>query len=119
MLPWWFWVLLWIVLVLGMLLFLVLAGIKLFRGFMRLLDEVGEAGDKLGRSMEPAIGPIDYGDLPERAPAGVAALFRDPEEAREAYDHGKVARKENRRARRVERKTLRGQAQRFADLDLI
>lgn len=119
MLPWWFWVLLWVVLVLGMLLFLVLAGIRLFRGFMKLLEAAGEAGDLMSSAMEPAADPVDYGVLPERAPAGVAALFRDPDEAREAFDAGKAQRIENRRVRRVERKAARGQAQRFADLDLI
>lgn len=105
--------------ILGTLLFLVLAGIRLFRGFMRLLDETGQAGERLAAAMEPSTTPIDYGVLPERAPAGVAALFRDPDEAREAYGAGKAQRIENRRARRVARKTLRGQLQRYADLDLI
>ena len=119
MLPWWFWVLLWVALVLGMLLFLVLSGIRLFRGFMRLMDAVGEAGDRAGVAMETPAGPIEYGDAPDRGPSGVAALFQDPEEARAALEAGKARRAEVRRVRRVERKALRGQPQRVADLDLF
>ncbi len=119
MLPWWFWVLLWIVLILGMLLFLVLSGIRLFRGFMKLMDEVGEAGDRIGTAMETPAGPIDYGVLPDRGPSGVAALFQDPDDARASLEAGKARRVEVRRVRRVERKALRGQAQRVADLDLF
>lgn len=119
MFAWWFWVLLWVVLILGTLLFLVLAGIRIFRGFMKLLDEVGEAGDRVGTAMDIAAEPIDYGVLPERAPSGVAALFQDPESVRAAVEARKAQRIAIRRMRRVERKALRGQAQRVGDLGLF
>lgn len=119
MLPWWFWVLLWIVLVLGMLLFFVLTGIKLFRGFMKLVNEAGEASGKVSEALRQSDEPIDYGVIPPRAPAGVPALFRDPQEARDTFDSEKEQRIEVRRARRVARKVQRGQPQRVSDLKLF
>ena len=119
MLPWWFWVLLWTVLVLGMLLFFVLTGIKLVRGFMKLVNEAGEASEKVSEALEPSDELIDYGVLPPRAPAGVPALFRDPQEARDTFDLEKEQRIEVRRARRVAGKAQRGQPQRVSDLKLF
>lgn len=119
MLPWWFWVLLWTVLVLGMLLFFVLTGIKLFRGFMKLVNEAGDASDRVSEALRQSDEPIDYGVLPPREPAGVPALFRDPQEARDTFDSEKEQRIEARRTRRVARKIQRGQPQRVSDLKLF
>ena len=119
MLPWWFWVLLWTVLVLGTLLFLVMGGIRLFRGFMSLAHDVGEATEKAATAMDAEALPREYPVVTDRRPAGVAALFQDPESAREAYNLGKMNRSALRRAGRVARKVRRGQPQRVADLDLF
>lgn len=119
MLPWWFWALLWTVLVLATLLFLVLAGIRLFRGFMALAHEVGEAMDRTGESLDADAADRDYPEPSDRTPAGVAALFQDPDDARQGYEAGKLRRATARRDTRVQRKALRGQPQRVGDLELF
>ena len=119
MLPWWFWVLLWTVLALATLLFLVLAGIGLFRGFMALAHEAGEAMDRTGSAMDADPANHDYPEPADRAPAGVAALFQDPDATRQGYDAGKLRRATARRNTRVQRKALRGQPQRVSDLELF
>lgn len=115
MMPWWFWVLLWLFLLSGSALFLVLCGIRLYRGVMRLLDDVGESADRL------QLGPLDA--VPDGGEAGgpgngPAAVFRDPAQVRSEYVEGKAGRREARRVRRVEGKKRRGQPQRIRDLHL-
>lgn len=119
MLPWWFWILLWVVLVLGTVLFLVLAAIRLFRGSMRLVADVGEAMESIGVAMETPNETYAYPEPVDRTPSGVAALFQDPEDASEAREAGKLRRSTARRDARVQRKTRRGQPQRVADLELF
>lgn len=119
MLPWWFWVLLWTVLALATVLFLVLGGIRLFRGFMALAHDVAEATEKAGTTMDEEAQPREYPDVADRRPSGVSALFQDPQTAREAYDRGKVNRSTARRAARIARKVRQGQPQRVADLELF
>lgn len=119
MLPWWFWILLWAVLALATLLFLVLAGIRLFRGFMALVGDVGEAMDAVGTAMGADADPREYPAVADRMPSGVAALFQDPDTARAAREDGKLRRITARRDARVQRKYRRGQPQRVADLELF
>lgn len=119
MLPWWTWVLLWTMLALATALFLVLAGIRIFRGFMALAHEVGEAMDRAGASMDADAADRDYPEPPDRMPAGVAALFQDPEAARQGHESGKLRRAAARRDARVRRKARRGQPQRVGDLELF
>ncbi|MEE1621205.1 hypothetical protein ACQ3I4_02615 [Zafaria sp. Z1313] len=114
--PWWFWILLWLFLLAASALFLVLCGIRLFRGFMGLVDEAGEAAARLH---PPAGEPlVDEPPGASRKAAGTAALFRDPAVERDEYDAGRAARVEARRSARVARKKRRGQPQRISDLDL-
>lgn len=114
MMPWWFWILLWVVLALATLVFLGLCALHLYRRFMALAHEVGTAGDALalppGQALEE--------DVPagSRPPAGAAALFRSPEAARAGYDAGKLARRRARRDRRMAGKRATGRPQRVRDL---
>lgn len=114
MMPWWFWILLWTVLVLATVVFLALCGLHLYRRFNAMFHEVAAAGDALalppGEPLEE-----DRGRLP-RPVAGPAVLFRSREDARADYDDGKLARRRARRGRRVARKQARGQAQRVHDM---
>ncbi|GER22096.1 hypothetical protein NCCP1664_05930 [Zafaria cholistanensis] len=114
--PWWSWTLLWMFLAVAAALFVVLCGIRLFRGFMRLLDDAGEAMDRLrpGAPRESARG--DAGRAPAGVPVGVEALFQDPGEARRHYRDGRRDRREARRERRIARKRSAGQPQRWRDL---
>ena len=119
MFAWWFWVLLWIVLALGTVLFLVLAAIRLFRGFMALTREVGDAMDRVVSAMDAEAVPREYPEVPERTPSGIAALFQDRDVAKEAHAAGKLRRSKARRNARIERKAERGQPQRVGDLELF
>ena len=116
MMPWWFWVLLWTALLLGTVLFLVLSGIKLFRGLRRMLDEASLSMDRLS---DP------FGRMPlhpETASGtgnGPGAPFRDAEIVREEYEAGKEERREARREARIARKYAKGQPQRVSDFGLF
>ncbi|WP_417219377.1 hypothetical protein [Arthrobacter sp.] len=114
MMPWWFWILLWTVLVLATLVFLALCGLYLYRRFMAMFTELTEAGDALALPPgEPLTEEVAGGSRPA---AGAAGLFRSREDARAEYDGGKLARRRARRQRRVAGKRARGQAQRVRDL---
>ncbi|HEY9357525.1 MAG TPA: hypothetical protein VIQ52_14590 [Arthrobacter sp.] len=111
--PWWSWILIWIALVALSLLFYVLLGIRLFRQFMATLKDLGAAADRLGH-FSPAVPPA----APEQAaPAQGAAVFASPVQMRHDYHTSKSARREDRRLRRVQRRTDRGQRQSLGDLD--
>lgn len=118
--PWWSWILIWVSLVALALLLYVLLGIRLFRQFMATMADLGAAGEQLGR-----LGPLDEGPLlaaTEEAGAGPvrpgSAVFASPAAMRHDYEASKAVRGEQRRRRRVQRKTDRGQPQRLGDLDL-
>ena len=112
--PWWSWILIWVALVAVSLLFYVLLGIRLFRQIMATLKDLGAAGDKLGQ-----LGPIEQPAAdpdPAKAHPG-SAVFASPSVMRHDYETSKSFRREERRLKRVQRKTDRGQPQALGDLD--
>jgi hypothetical protein len=111
--PWWSWILIWIALVAVSLLFYVLLGIRLFRQFMATLKDLGAAGERLGH-----FSPTSLPAQPAQpsTPQG-AAVFASPVQMRHDYHTSKSARREDRRLRRVQRRTDRGQRQSLGDLD--
>jgi hypothetical protein len=111
--PWWSWILIWIALVAVSLLFYVLLGIRLFRQFMATLKDLGNAGEKLGH-FSPAVLPEQ--PTPPATTQG-AAVFASPAQMRHDYHTSTSARREDRRQRRVQRRTARGQRQSLGDLD--
>jgi hypothetical protein len=113
--PWWSWILIWIALVALSLLFYVLLGIRLFRQFMATVKDLGVAGEKLGR-MSPALPPVGKSPREEVARPG-SAVFASPARMRHDYHTSKSSRREDRRKRRVQRRTDRGQRQSLGDLD--
>lgn len=119
MLPWWFWVLLWTVLVLATLLAAVLAGIRLFRQGMGVMGALGEAADKFSADMDKPGTVVDYLPRTRIYPSGTDATHGDPEEIRTLRQAGKAERIEARRARRVARRTARQQPQNVYDLHLF
>lgn len=119
MLPWWFWVLLWAVLVLLTLLGIVLAGIRLFRQGMRVVDALGNAADKFSQDLAQEGTVVDYTPRGRVYPSGTDATHADPEQLRELRQLGKQERIEARRVRRVARRQARGQAQNVYDLKLF
>ncbi|ADX73062.1 hypothetical protein D7Z96_00075 [Pseudarthrobacter phenanthrenivorans] len=112
--PWWSWILIWVALVSLALLFYLLLGIRLFRQFMATVKDLGEAGEKLGR-----LGPLDAPEDPAdpARPVPGSAVFASPSVMRHDYEASKSSRREERRLRRVQRKTDRGQPQALGDLD--
>jgi len=112
--PWWSWILIWVALVALSLLLFVLLGIRLFRQFMATLKDLGAAGEKLGH-----LGPIDLPPMdrdPGKPQPGLA-VFASPTVMRHDYEASKSSRREERRLKRVQRKTDRGQPQALGDLD--
>lgn len=112
--PWWSWILIWVALVALSLLFYVFLGVRLFRQFMATLKDLGAAGEKLGH-----LGPMDSQDSPTdpATPPPGSAVFASPTLMRHDYEASKSSRREERRLRRVQRKTERGQPQALGDLD--
>jgi hypothetical protein len=112
--PWWSWILIWVALIALSLLFYVLLGIRLFRQFMATVKDLSAAGEKLGH-----LAPVDL-PSPEPDPAGPrpgSAVFASPAAMRHDYEASKSSRREQRRLRRVQRRTDRGQPQSLGDLD--
>jgi hypothetical protein len=112
--PWWSWILIWVALVALSLLLYVLLGIRLFRQFMATLKDLGAAGEKLGH-----LGPIEQApaDPDPAKPQPGSAVFASPTVMRHDYEASKSSRREERRLKRVQRKTDRGQPQALGDLD--
>ena len=117
--PWWSWILIWIALVAVSLLFYVLLGIRLFRQFMATMKDLGAAGERFGAPLADITDPAPQpGTVPDgqRAVPG-SAVFASPMQMRHDYHTSKSARREDRRLRRVQRRTDRGQRQSLGDLD--
>jgi len=119
MLPWWFWVLLWTVLVLATLLVAVLAGFRLFKRGMAVVEDLGAAADQISAGLSKPGTVVEYTPNPRRYPHGTDATHGDPEKLRELRNKGKSERIEARRLRRIARRAQRGQAQNMRDLRLF
>lgn len=119
MLPWWFWVLLWTILVLAALLGAVLLGIKLFRQGMGVMGAVSAAADQISEDFAKPGTVVEYTPRARIYPSGTDATHADPEELRELRRTGKAERVEVRRVRRVARRRARGQAQSVYDLKMF
>lgn len=118
--PWWFWVVLWVALLLGSAGAAVSSVFWLVRKALRFLHDAGSSFNNL-ITYRPTIeseGGLDpVGSVARTVPG--SAVFARPDEARRAYDQGKVERREARRERRIARRRHRGQAQSLRDLGLI
>lgn len=119
MLPWWFWVLLWTVLVLATVLLAALAGFRLFKRGMGVVDALGAAADHVSSGLSQPGTVVEYVKGQRRYPHGTNATHGDPEEIRDLRSTGKAERIEARRVRRVTRRAERGQAQNMRDLGLF
>lgn len=110
--PWWFWILLWLVLVngaiavLGWLIFrTVLKGADVFEEFMNLSESFSE-------SLDSAVS-WQTQKLREKPPVGVV---RSVSETLAQYEQSKNIRKQQRISRRIQKRDLLGQPQRVGDL---
>ncbi|HSO17119.1 MAG TPA: hypothetical protein VLS95_14330 [Arthrobacter sp.] len=129
--PWWSWIVIWIALVALSLLFFVVLGVRLYRQFMAAAKELGEAGERFSTvpSRPGTFGSTDVhvgrvgsdgdvatdGSSPPPEPG--SAVFASPVQMGHDYRAAKIARREARRRRRVQRKTDRGQPQRLRDIE--
>lgn len=125
--PWWSWILIWIALVALSLLFYVLLGIRLFRQFMATMKDLGAAGDRFGAPLgghpDPYAAAVAGGPDGSvqghglKQPVPGSAVFASPVQMRHDYLTSKSSRREERRLRRVQRKSDRGQPQALRDID--
>jgi hypothetical protein len=125
--PWWSWILIWIALVALSLLFYVLLGIRLFRQFMATMKDLGAAGERFGSPLGGLPDPYTAavpggpaGSVPGhglKQPVPGSAVFASPVQMRHDYLTSKSSRREERRLRRVQRKSDRGQPQALRDID--
>ncbi len=111
----------WVSLLALSLLYVLLLGIKLWRHVVALGRECSEATARLGKpsvqfSQDLAGNSADPLKV-VREPGW--AVDADPAEVHAEYRSGKLNRKLDRTARRVERRSVRGQAQSLRDLQLI
>jgi len=123
----------WIALVALSLLFFVVLGVRLFRQFMATVTELGEAGDRFSR-LPSGQGPTEGADAAGANPSGAlpgalagsvpvafpvpgVAVFASPARMRRYHRDSKLSRQEDRRLRRIQRKTDRGQPQSLHDID--
>jgi hypothetical protein len=127
--PWWTWIVIWIALVALSLLFFVVLGVRLFRQFMATVTELREAGDRFSR-LPSGPGPTEgadalsantsgalAGSVPVAVPVPGEAVFASPARMRRYHRDSKLSRQEDRRVRRIQRKTDRGQPQSLHDID--
>lgn len=119
MFPVWFWILLWTVLVLAAALAAVLAGLRLFRRGMGVMNALGEASQKAADDFAREGTVVDYLPRTRVYPSGTAATHADPAQLRELHLAGRAERVEARRKRRVARRTARRQPQNVYDLNLF
>lgn len=105
------WILLWTVLVLLALIFHALVIVKVGLKGKRVFDTAGQAAEYFSTGLSQTTPPRESTRV-----AGTAALFVDPDEAREAYRAEREGRREARIRRRIDNKRLRGQPQRYGDL---
>ena len=92
MLPWWFWVLLWTVLILATLLLAVLAGFRLFRRAMSVLDGASDAADHISGEFAKSGTVVAYEPVVRRYPHGTDATHGEREEISELRHLGKAER---------------------------
>jgi hypothetical protein len=121
--PWWSWIVIWVALIALSLLYVALLGFRLWRGFtatVKTFENTTETLEQYAAHRREFLQRPEPADPLEgrTAPADGLAVFADPDEMRQAYLSGKAFRIENRRRRRVDRRSQRGQRQSLRDLAL-
>jgi len=106
------WILLWTVLVLAALIFHAVVLFRVGLKGKRVYDAALETGGEFALLLDEKNVSADE----RTSQAGLAALFVDPQAARENYTQAKDERRDARRRRRIDNKRLRGRLQRYGDL---
>ncbi len=115
--PWWSWIVIWIALGALSLAYLLLLGIKVWRGFSATAGAFHDAAEMLSRYRRTAEETYDGGPVTIARPAPGRAVFASPEQMKEDYTASKGARQSERRRRRVARRSARGQLQSLRDIE--
>ena len=92
MMPWWSWILIWTVLVLGLLGMLAFFAVTLFRKLMRATDALGTLGDQ--------VSALDLNISELQAPSLRPAIFENKDVLGYQYEVDRQARVERRQRRR-------------------
>lgn len=108
--PWWFWIILWSLLVIGSLGLLAWLLWKVLLRALASLEALGDWGNSVADSLDTH---LQARPLEEAAPS---ALFTSPGQAYRDYVQGKNKRTLGRSARRVQRREELGQPQLLGDL---
>lgn len=108
------WVVLWVAVVAVSAIFLTVVGFRVFRRGMRTLHEFGEAMDRF--EMNPAGDDDGTPSRPGLPGIPLPAVFAEPGEVQTAHGLAKLRRIDDRRSRRVRRRTERGQPQLIQDM---
>lgn len=115
--PWFFWVLLWVVLGLIFLLSLVLGAIFLWRRAKALLAEAGRAQEELSAAYSSDAAALSAPASAKSAlPVGWDAAFGDPALVRAVRDEERDGRVAARRERRIASLHAHGRPRRWEDL---
>jgi hypothetical protein len=112
--PWWSWIVLWVAVAALAALFVLYLGFRLYRGFLAVIEAMGDAGDAL--ASVPGRPDDGYHATVGSGAARLPAVFRDPAEVRAERAEGKRWRALARAQRRVRRRASRGQPQLLRDL---
>ncbi len=131
--PWWSWIVIWIALIALSLLYVLLLGIRTWRGLSATVDAFHHASEALARYRDGAEKKLSTGDsiadgddgtqgtargaATSRRPGG--AVFASPEQMRDEYTAAKAERVSRHRRVRVARRSERGQLQSWRDIELL
>lgn len=116
--PWWSWIVIWIALVALSLAYLLLLGIRVWRGFSATLKSFEDAGDRLGGYQRQKAAEYEALSVERTGPPPGSAVFASPVQMKDDYTAAKAARVAERRRRRIARRAERGQPQSLRDMDL-
>ncbi len=111
---WWIWIVVWVALVAVSVIFLVVVGFRVFRKGMGTLGEFGEAMDCLQVNVPET--DVDRPALHGVSGIAVPAVFSGLEDVRTAREAARVRRIDDRRSRRVQKRSDRGQPQLLQDM---
>ncbi len=118
--PWWSWIVIWIALIALSLLYMLLLGIRTWRGFSATVDAFHHASEELARYRAGAEQkPSAEARSPARSRLPGWAVFASPEQMKDDYTAAKTERVSRRRRVRVARRSERGQLQSWHDIELL
>jgi len=114
--PWWSWILVWLLLVLVLFGVMALGAVHLWRRASGLLKEVGAAQESLSSAYDASAEPLRFEAERHGVPVGWDAAFADPAEVRAAKESERDGRVAARRDRRIASLYAHGRPRRWGDV---